>query len=388
MKCSIAKDILALYSEGLCSEETAAELEKHLEECGECQKQLEHYRTEITPAEEKTDSKQLKPMKKVSKKLKRNKIFVILLSLVLTVVVGCIGVLSYGELTNYGVSFSLIADYFKLKNVSEKLADCDTQTLIDVICLKSDNYYMTPKLSGFENPQEYKEVLKKQMDETYEKLFAGRDIKVKANELWLDGYEYDDMHWNYVDPYSSYHTFDFCEGDTVILTMNFGKVRNGKFVVYDYSEIESDSTFTGSILPSDDILFDICLRNSLKTPAVFGGKKIDNGWRVIIDGIYGKDNTDYPEKLKERVAEMYAGNCTPADVMYGVDSFDDSVGLWIYKVWVEYENEEDGTGCIAEYKFYYYNSNLFVKPDFEPRILSSEGEVSAEDKEMILNMFS
>ena len=74
--------------------------------------------------------------------------------------------------------------------------------------------------------------------------------------------------------------------------------------------------------------------------------------------------------------------------MYAVDSFDDSVGLWVYKVWVEYENEENGTGCIAEYKFYYHLNNLYVKPDYEPRILSADGNVSDEDRAMIINMFA
>lgn len=389
MKCSIAKDILTLYAEGLCSEETAAELEKHLEECEECKKQLEHYRTEITQsAEEKTDSEQLKPMKKVSKKLKIKTAAVTALVMILAAVAGCISVLSYGELTNYGVSFSLIADYIKLKNVSEKLADGDTQPLIDVICFNSDNYYSTQNISDFKTPREYKDVLKKQMDETYEKLLAGRDIKVKASGLLLNWYEDDDKRWIYEDPYSSYLTFDFCEGDNVIITLDFAKVRNGKFVVYDYSEIESGSTFTGNILPGDDIIFDICLRNSIKNAADSKSEKTSNGWKIIVDGIYGEDNTDYAEKLGERVSEMYAGSCIPVDAMYAVDSFDDSVGLWVYKVWVEYENKENGTSCIAEYKFYYHNNNLFVKPDFEPRILSADGEVSAEDEEMILNMFS
>ena len=388
MKCSIAKDILPLYAEGLCSEETAAELEKHLEECEECKKQLEHYRTEIKPsADEKTDSEQLKPMKKVSKKLKRNKLVTVVLTLVIIAIAGGIGALSYGELVNYGVSFSLIADYIKLKNVSEKLAEGDTQPLIDVMCFNSDNYYFTEKISGFKTPREYKDMLKLQMDKTYEELFAGRDIKVRTSGLLLNWYEDDDRIWNYQDPFSSYLTFDFCEGDDIILTMDFAKVRNGKFVVFE-SDNESSRTFTGNVLPSDEILLNLCLRSSLHNAADLHSEQTSNGWRIIVDGVYGEDNTDYTEKLSERISEMYAGSCIPVDAMYAVDSFYDSVGLWVYKVWVEYENEENGTGCIAEYKFYYHLNNLYVKPDYEPRILSADGNVSDEDRAMIINMFA
>ena len=386
MKCIIAKDLLSLYAEGLCSEETSAELEKHINECSDCRLQLEHYHANIEKdIEEKTDDSQIKPMKKVSRKLKRNRLFVVLLSLVLTAIVGCIGVLSYGELTNYGISFSLIADYFKLKNVSEKLADGDTQALIDVISFNSDNYYFASEISSFNSPQEYKEVLKKQMDETYEQLFAGKDIKVKASGLLLNWYEDDDMRWGYVDPFSSYLTFEFMEGDNVIHTLDFAKVRNNKFVVFEY---DSGYSFTGNILPSDEILMNICLRTSLKNASDLHNSKTSNGWRMIVDGIYGENNDGYSEKLKERVSEMYGGNWIAVDSMYNVDSFDDETGLWVYKVWVEYVNSETDMSCIAEYKFYYQNSNLYVKPDSEPRILSVNGGISEEDEAMILNMFA
>ena len=36
MKCNIAQDLLPLYAEGLCSEETSRELEQHFAECKEC----------------------------------------------------------------------------------------------------------------------------------------------------------------------------------------------------------------------------------------------------------------------------------------------------------------------------------------------------------------
>lgn len=36
MKCNIVQDLLPLYAEGLCAEETARELEQHFAECKEC----------------------------------------------------------------------------------------------------------------------------------------------------------------------------------------------------------------------------------------------------------------------------------------------------------------------------------------------------------------
>ena len=45
MKCELAKDLMTLYVEGMCSDASKEELEKHLQECPECAKQLETLRT-------------------------------------------------------------------------------------------------------------------------------------------------------------------------------------------------------------------------------------------------------------------------------------------------------------------------------------------------------
>ena len=47
MKCELAKDLIILYAEDLCSKETKVELEEHLEKCPECKKRLEEYKKEL-----------------------------------------------------------------------------------------------------------------------------------------------------------------------------------------------------------------------------------------------------------------------------------------------------------------------------------------------------
>lgn len=394
MKCNIAKDLLSLYSEELCSAETSAELEKHLEECENCRKQLEHYRAEITTkSEEKTDGEKLSPMKKVSKKLKRNKLLNIVLTFVIIVIALGIGVLSYGEITNKSVSFSLIADYFKLRSVSEQLAEGNTQPLVDVIALVSDNYYGASRISSFDSPRQYKEHLKQKMDRAYADIFGGKDITVKAGGLMPNGYEADLDSWGYNDVYSSYISFEFWNGGTHLITLDFAKIKNGQYMVFEYDNNTDGKTIVGDMLPADNILMEICMRSTVRRKyesILISDENADtgsNGWKLFIDGVYGEDNTNYGEQLTERVKSMYSGNFIVKDAMYSLDHFDDEAEMWVYKVWMEYENLESGSSCITEYSFYYHNNNFFVIPGYEPRVISSEGVISPEEKEMMVKMF-
>ena len=56
MKCTVAEDLLPLYLEGLCREETAKELEAHLEHCPQCRRKAEALKKEYRVKEERKPS--------------------------------------------------------------------------------------------------------------------------------------------------------------------------------------------------------------------------------------------------------------------------------------------------------------------------------------------
>lgn len=395
MKCNIAKDLVSLYAEGLCSGDTSAELEKHLEECADCKKTLEHYQAEIrTEKNISEEPTKLKPMKKAAKKLKRNRVAAIILAIVLVAIFGCICVLSYGEMTYRCISFSMISDYFRLKSVTESLAEGDTEPLVEILALDSDRYYLAPSLSNFENPKEYRAFVRTQADDTYEKLFSGRDIDVRMSEMWYDNYDYSEDAWLYYEPFPLYISFEFCEGDNVIHTMEFRKLGHGKFDVYEYSSgMDNEAiSFVGNVLPSDEIIMELTMRSLVRRryKEITVDKReteITNGWHMFVNGIHGGDNTDYTDRLKERITEMYKGNVIPKDSMYGINRFDDEKGLWVYSVWIEYEVLDTGKSFVVNYDFLYNDSKFYVDPEKAPYIVSSEGEIDSVVSEMVMNIF-
>ena len=95
MKCGLAKDLIILYAEDLCSKETAEELIAHLENCPECserlseyKKELENKKTENIESNDETGKEALMPLKKVKKKLVMGKVKVVILCVILAMIIG------------------------------------------------------------------------------------------------------------------------------------------------------------------------------------------------------------------------------------------------------------------------------------------------------------
>ena len=159
MNCELARDLIILYAEDLCSDKTAEELKAHLEQCSECSKRLEEYKKELEGNKEenkmqndKNSIEELKPMKKVKKKLVMGKVKVAILCVVLVVIVSGLGFLSFGEATNECLSFSVISDAMKIKSVCKSLSKGDTEPIMDILAYRVKDQYA---VNGSENFTDY-----------------------------------------------------------------------------------------------------------------------------------------------------------------------------------------------------------------------------------------
>lgn len=107
IECSVVKDLLPLYVDGLTSENTSEFIENHLAECEECQKEYMVCKEELGSAQigDEKIKKEVNYMKKVNKYQKIN----LLLGAILSFVVGAslpvlrigIPVLLRGGITDY-----------------------------------------------------------------------------------------------------------------------------------------------------------------------------------------------------------------------------------------------------------------------------------------------
>ena len=121
MKCEIIRDLLPAYCDGLASEETCSEVEKHISGCPECRERLRLMK-EAVPDVAKPD---IEPLKKVKRSLR----------LRLALVIGLI-------------SFGILAGLYNLLCLHPLAADSDSLTVTHSSRMNDGTRIYTYRLKG------------------------------------------------------------------------------------------------------------------------------------------------------------------------------------------------------------------------------------------------
>lgn len=130
IKCCVVKDILPLYAENLCSEETAEIVKEHIENCESCRRLSEE--VEIEEKAPKKIPDEAKAMKKINKKIKRSKKAVIAAVCVLAAVLIPVALLWENMIwQNEKIpSFETLAQNSEVKVLAEMIYEEDFNSLI------------------------------------------------------------------------------------------------------------------------------------------------------------------------------------------------------------------------------------------------------------------
>lgn len=394
MNCELARDLIILYAEDLCSDKTAEELKAHLEQCSECSKRLEEYKKELEGNKEenkrqndKNSIEELKPMKKVKKKLVMGKVKVAILCVVLVVIVSGLGFLSFGEATNECLSFSAISDAVKIKSVCKSLSKGDTEPIMDILAYRVKDQYAVNGSENFTDYEAYKAQVEKDMTTAYEYYFAGKSVTVKI--VGIDQYPYAEE--APTDSTNTDITIGFFEKDNLLYELAFGEVNADKFIVYELPR-SGEPTFTTSILPYYDTSLDICLHYATKKAYTdLTEEKTEKAGAGLALAVTKEGTDEEKEAYRTHIMEKMQMLCDEGwyykDVMYFVDEYDTKAGKWIYKVWFMLEEQSSGNVVMLEQKFHYYRNQLYVINSSQAVIIGTEGEVSADIKTQMQNVF-
>ncbi|GLC89609.1 anti-sigma factor family protein [Lysinibacillus piscis] len=106
MNCNIIKDLLPLYVDGVCSNETYKAVEEHIGQCKACQSHLAMLQQEVTyiPPLPEEVKKAIAPFKKI----KRKRYFHMIAAIAITFMVMVIGMMVYQEVGTVHDFFSPI----------------------------------------------------------------------------------------------------------------------------------------------------------------------------------------------------------------------------------------------------------------------------------------
>ena len=175
MNCNVARDLLASYNENLLEENTKSELEKHLSECEECRKLNEKLKTDLSEQENSVDADkdEIKPFKKVKKKLTTRIIIIVVLS-IFVLFLGYLTIGQFAKIKNF-YSFEMIAQDIKCRQITNCLKDGKIDKFLSYIDVGTGIDSI-----NFEQYEDVKSVLKERITNAYNDEIKGKSFKINS----------------------------------------------------------------------------------------------------------------------------------------------------------------------------------------------------------------
>lgn len=185
IKCNIARDLLPLYYDGLCSDETRGQLKEHMEHCEECRKLMQSLKAEqpLTEGDGEWDQ-HIKPLKKIRRKLRRKNALIVVCMCFLLLLAAGTAVLTYGQIARKGISFEWLWEAARFRHIGRQFAGGDIEPLYEAL---SGGYRLRDAESGvvrlaYEDEASYDRDMKAVILEKYHQYFDGKELAYKGIE--------------------------------------------------------------------------------------------------------------------------------------------------------------------------------------------------------------
>lgn len=232
MNCNVARDLLPLYFDGLCSTETVAQLEEHLEQCDKCRILKQELETEFVPefVSEQAET-EIVPFRKIKKAIRKRNRWIAVFACVLTVLLGITAVLFYGQITKKGVSFELLYEALRLRSVGKEFAEGNTESLYEIIY---DGYANGTEEAGmlrlaYADKETYQTDMKAFLSNRYRELFGDTN-------LYFCGIE--EIKYEVTPRIGEtpviYASLRFENGEGLLYFIGLYKTADGRFLATDY----------------------------------------------------------------------------------------------------------------------------------------------------------
>ncbi|MBR1824627.1 MAG: zf-HC2 domain-containing protein [Ruminococcus sp.] len=173
-KCSVIEDMIPLYKEGLCSEDTAEMVREHLEECESCRRLSEDIVTESRRDTEVPDETRV--FNKVNRKMKKSKLKIAVLSVLLIAILGSLGILTFGQITRAEglISFETLVQSVETYRIAKMVAKGDMDGYADSITFGSN---LDANFNILRNMDEIRSQNKQALNDAYKKYMSGKKVK-------------------------------------------------------------------------------------------------------------------------------------------------------------------------------------------------------------------
>lgn len=367
MKCNIARDLLPLYFDGLCSGETGAQLEEHLEHCESCSQLKRELESEREWTEESQSwNPPIAPLKKIRKKMRRKNAAIAACAGLLLVLAAAVAILAYGQIARKGISFELLYDAVRFRQIGREFADGNIAPLYRTL---STGYTLQDAESNavrmaYTEREIYDQEMQEAILEKYHQYFDGKSLAYRGIEEI--GYT---------------ESVRMGGNRTLVIVLKFEgegpmeyylslyKTLDGQFLADDYfgapyltyarggAQEEPDAEYTEPYHTEDTIFS--CLPNRLKEVDLYVMRQIvsASGQRALAgDTVLAQngqmrlnikseqdlaDGTDLlREECNERLKDLAGQGYYVTDITWNVRDYDRTRHLYRYEITVELTDQE------------------------------------------------
>lgn len=356
MNCEVVKDLIPLYSEGLCSDTSRAAVKEHIAGCESCRKLLE---LSVKQEEAPHVPSEKNVFKKLSRRLKMNLAVMISLGVVLLAVLGVVGYLSVGQIVKGDcmVSFETIGQSIEAKKLAKLIADKNFEEYIDVTyCGGISDWLDTAE---FENIKKHNAV---KFAELYNEIVGDRKVKkitahsdygrfweknrylidTEAAIVFEDGGE---LNLAFVREADNRYTGDIVGSSGICNSDDFRRLSDG-FVMVNYTDDYTKRFFE---------------RIAVKASSYTTDEDIEGGVRFFSRYF----SVNYREELSAALNEFYKKGFTITDCTVGHDIYDEEYNRYS-NIWI---TASDGVGT-AVYKAKIYRECEGLMPPCDVEVYS------------------
>ena len=219
MKCQITRDLIPLYCDGLCSDETRSAVEEHIAQCGDCRRLLEAADAEFElPAPGTYDEEEARVLRGVKKRYVR-----IRWRAVITAVIAVLAVMSVAAAAAYHF-------YWPTHHHYPEITLYRMDSVADVRFDRDEYYAEFIGAAWASDPQ--------------------MDKKVREFVLWNHIVDLE-LHYVYVAPYDVRASGEIKGGKTTLRYEGYVTTQDGETIEY-----KNEMTFDGAFGPEGELFID------------------------------------------------------------------------------------------------------------------------------------
>lgn len=182
--CNIIKDLLILYEDGACSEDSRKVVEEHLNDCAACSQYFRKIQCtdEVIEEELKEElTKDNQAVKKGLKKIRRRWMLSLAAVLLLIPIIG-IGIMGYHEAHDEGVAFTNLDDVYRCTRFLKYIENKEFEKAAEMVDFTQDEYTLVESVADM-TPGEYQGYM--------EERFIKKLQEYDALGLYIDNITYD-----------------------------------------------------------------------------------------------------------------------------------------------------------------------------------------------------